>query len=1046
MNNSYPVTGTLISASAGTGKTYQLALRFVALLCLGVDPTSIVALTFTRKAAGEFRDRILSRLAEGASSPEGAVNLANAVLDLWRGKNGIPALLPEGKNIDDMIAGTPMKSAANRQHFFCQLLKEMVGCFSRLQLCTMDSFFTKLVNLHATELGIGAPGIITEGAEREARELAIRDLCRRIETGDDDSIRDFWEDYDTAVSSTKTDTVAELRELIAKYHGIYLQNKDDEPWKQPLPDIPENEIRPLHPKEINSVEEKIAALCADKEMRLGLKPDQIRNITMKVRNADFSSREKIMEAINARANQDQPLAQMARELFHRERLDSLYHVRRGTCAVFALMKRFEECYEREVRSRGLFSNDDYTRKAMQLINRNEAANDLTFRLDGEIKHWMLDEFQDTSRMQWMTLKPLLENNVANCGDVDRSIFIVGDDKQSIYGWRNATPEIFQSLQTDNSELGQHLRKAQLTVNRRSVQEVLDFANHVFSREEDRSQWPPAEAYNKSEHGYVSMKRLPSGGGMEDMDEAISEIIGELPIRNKRMSIGILCRDNSTCEEIYQLLRSRYPELPTILINDIPIGTDSPLGQTLRALFKWLAHPIDTYCRSVVAASPLKAYAEGERRDLLLHMIEEQGVASLLTDIEQHLRSQGTVLSDFHSERLRDWMTAAGQFDAAGGGTLDDWLRFIEEQKRKENPPRGCVQISTMHKSKGLEYDAVILPYKSGDPGFDILSGEQPSITQNKIAVITRRAENTPESGLSNLLLPLSRRSERGSSSSASKKEPRLLFCEASRELQKMRETEEDKIITDSKNLLYVSLTRARYATYILLKDSSAKVREKDTGVVEAMYETPGGNPRWYEEIDFEERLETASSERGPLPKGVQRRKRCMPSAHEEEPKHRRNRGHGVDRTEALAFGTRVHACMEQVLCWEGETAAPAWYREPGDEAEQAAARALQTPAIRAFFELTPGDCAFNEQPLESVTDREWTSGVIDRFVVRADGRVQIIDYKTDADPSGLDRYREQMNCYRRMLASALNRPESDVSVTLISIPRTGEPSIIPLIE
>ncbi|MGN1310086.1 MAG: UvrD-helicase domain-containing protein, partial [Akkermansia sp.] len=474
MKNSYPVTGTLISASAGTGKTYQLALRFVALLCLGVDPTSIVALTFTRKAAGEFRDRILSRLAEGASSPEGAVNLANAVLDLWRGKNGIPALLPEGKNIDDMIAGTPMKRAANRQHFFCQLLKEMVGCFSRLQLCTMDSFFTKLVNLHATELGIGAPGIITEGAEREARELAIRDLCRRIETGDDDSIRDFWEDYDTAVSSTKTDTVAELRELIAKYHGIYLQNKDDEPWKQPLPDIPENEIRPLHPKEINSVEEKIAALCADKEMRLGLKMDQIRNITMKVRNADFSSREKIMEAINARANQDQPLAQMARELFHRERLDSLYHVRRGTCAVFALMKRFEECYEREVRSRGLFSNDDYTRKAMQLINRNEAANDLTFRLDGEIKHWMLDEFQDTSRMQWMTLKPLLENNVANCGDVDRSIFIVGDDKQSIYGWRNATPEIFQSLQTDNSELGQHLRKAQLTVNRRSVQEVLDF--------------------------------------------------------------------------------------------------------------------------------------------------------------------------------------------------------------------------------------------------------------------------------------------------------------------------------------------------------------------------------------------------------------------------------------------------------------------------------------------------------------------------------------------------------------------------------------------
>ena len=82
METSYRVTGTLISASAGTGKTYQLALRFVALLCLGVDAASIVALTFTRKAAGEFRDRILSRLAEGAESPDKANALAEAVRGL----------------------------------------------------------------------------------------------------------------------------------------------------------------------------------------------------------------------------------------------------------------------------------------------------------------------------------------------------------------------------------------------------------------------------------------------------------------------------------------------------------------------------------------------------------------------------------------------------------------------------------------------------------------------------------------------------------------------------------------------------------------------------------------------------------------------------------------------------------------------------------------------------------------------------------------------------------------------------------------------------
>lgn len=1050
METSYRVTGTLISASAGTGKTYQLALRFVALLCLGVDAASIVALTFTRKAAGEFRDRILSRLAEGAESPDKANALAEAVRGLWNGESSLPALLPEGTDTE----GTPMGRAENLQQYFCGLLKKMVDRFSQLRLCTMDSFFTQLVNLHAEDLGTGPPSVIMGAAEQEAREHAILALCREIEEEGDESVRRFLDNFRAASPKSPVDPVGTIRELLSEYHDLYLRNRDEQPWNNLPTDLPEESIRPLTSEELDRFEEEIAALCDRKEERLGLKEASVRNITAKVREHKFDkTRDTVIKAIGKKENRKKPLAQIVNKLYKRERLDALYHAQQQTRAIFALIERFEQCYGREVRSRGLFTTNDYTQKAMQLIRESDSLNDLTFRLDNKIMHWMLDEFQDTSRMQWMALSPILKNIVDQQENPeqkagDHSIFIVGDDKQSIYGWRNATPEIFRRLRSGNTPLSAYLQKAQLTINRRSTQEVLDFANLVFAKE-DRRYWPQAEAYNKKQHGYVCMRRLAKGStGKEALWERTVDIVSKLPIREKRMSVGILCRGNSECEAIYRLLRSRCPELPSILINDILIGTDSPLGQTLRALFKWLGHPLDTYCQSVVNASPLHDYATEEQYRRMLALVEEQGYAALMSDIARHLRDRNVRPSTFQSERLRDWLTAAAQFDADGGGTIDEWLDFIEQLTRKENPPRACVQISTMHKSKGLEYDVVILPFKSGTR---IGYPESKDVSPDDINVITGRAGNDPESGLSNLFIPPA--------------DTKLLFCKASPELGFMLQEEIEKHVTDNKNLLYVALTRARYATYIFLDDAYKKSESaltdesnhkrlqmaiEDPEVQEAMeqddevlmYETPGGNREWYRDIDFEDRTEAEAAERGPLPVSVPRRRRLRPSSHEEAPAGTENKGHGGDRTEALAFGTRVHACLEQVLSWQGEDAAPAWYREPGDEAEQAAARALRVPAIRAFFELAPGDCAFNEQPLESVAGQEWTSGVIDRFVLRADGRVQILDYKTDANPAGLDRYREQMNCYRRMLAAALDRPEESVSVTLVSVPRTGEPSVI----
>ena len=185
----YHTTSTRIEASAGTGKTYQLASRYIALLMLGVDPKTIVALTFTRKAAGEFRNRILHALAEGACDVRDDKTqrnvLASRIWQVWSGleqsqkdtwtesANNIP-LLPAttpivklaaslGKYPEDLYASPDgaelreyLKLPEQSPREFARLLRTMVMAMSDLELSTIDSFFNTLVCGNCLELGVNS--------------------------------------------------------------------------------------------------------------------------------------------------------------------------------------------------------------------------------------------------------------------------------------------------------------------------------------------------------------------------------------------------------------------------------------------------------------------------------------------------------------------------------------------------------------------------------------------------------------------------------------------------------------------------------------------------------------------------------------------------------------------------------------------------------------------------------------------------------------------------------------------------------------------------
>lgn len=154
------VTSSLIAASAGTGKTYKLAARFISLLALGVPPTVMIALTFTRKAAQEFQERIIRELAAGAADDAGAEKLAQMVRETWK------SLCP---------VATEQEHPLNRLRFGV-LLREVVNAMSRLHLSTLDSFFQMLVSMGRSDLGLSSIALVTDNALTQARQKALSAL------------------------------------------------------------------------------------------------------------------------------------------------------------------------------------------------------------------------------------------------------------------------------------------------------------------------------------------------------------------------------------------------------------------------------------------------------------------------------------------------------------------------------------------------------------------------------------------------------------------------------------------------------------------------------------------------------------------------------------------------------------------------------------------------------------------------------------------------------------------------------------------------------
>lgn len=479
----------VVRAAAGTGKTWLLTGRIVRFLLQGVRPGSILAITFTQKAAKEIQGRVMERLR------------ALATID--------------DANMDRQLDELALRDPESRQRAR-RLYEDILLGDQRLRACTFHAFCQDLLRRFPLEAGI-IPGFeLLENTgeldaeawavlEREARTGAgpvadaletLLDACdglANLRQALNDFLQhrsDWW-----AYTETSADPLAEAVAHLDRALQIPAIDPLDAPqiteWLARYSGLLDCHRTDTHAGYIDAIARALAPGISIDERRALLTP-----VFLKVdgdprspsaRLRDLLGAERVQEFDRVRENLIGALRLSHDAARKRETL-------RASRAWYSCGQQLLFHYQRLKQERNLLDFSDLEWKAYQLLNRSEHAEWVQYKLDQRIDHLLVDEFQDTNPTQWRLLLPLLEEMAAGDGMRDRSVFLVGDEKQSIYRFRRAQPALFSVAQrwlADRlrAETGSQARSY------RSSPAIVAFVNLVFDRHEAASPLPGYETHH-----------------------------------------------------------------------------------------------------------------------------------------------------------------------------------------------------------------------------------------------------------------------------------------------------------------------------------------------------------------------------------------------------------------------------------------------------------------------------------------------------------------------------------------------------------------------
>lgn len=750
---------TVYRASAGSGKTFTLAVKYIELLIERPENyRSILAVTFTNKATNEMKLRILSQLYGLAKGLPDSEDYARAIENSFRSR---------GKTVSRKQIMTNAAVA----------LRYLLHNYNYFRIQTIDAFFQQVTRNMAKELNLNANFKLSLN-DRQVEEKAVDEMIEQLLPKSD--VMKWILDYisDNISQDLSWNVIGAIKEFgLTIYKDVYKEHEDElnRIFSNPtfFKDF-ETKMRSIMSKSEKFYTEVYSSFCETlsshgveiSDFKNGSRGacgyfikygKGIREMSRKKDDDHFNkTAQNACESTSAWVKKQdvgtsvEQAAEALRKLMNEaedKRKEYLGNYKSAAKTIEHISKlRLLGSISDKVDEANALANRFPLSATQMLLNSMIGNSDAPFvyeKIGTQIRHIMIDEFQDTSIAQWKNFKVLLNDCLAQ----RTTSLIVGDVKQSIYRWRNSDWRLLNGISKEFSD--KEIGQTTLDTNYRSEANIINFNNVFFEKAaaiefgELNDRFPGiGEIYSGSNiiqkipddkrrqpRGYVEIALLDKQDYRDNTLARTADIVKDLLARGVRQkSIAILTRTNSNITTVGEYLMNELPSVNLVSDEAFVLGASLAVNTIITAM-RVLSNEGDLLAKATLARYALllgghedtatdifrnignldallpKAFCKAERQLLLTKPVYELaetiysifGLASVREEtayVCKFFDTLATFLSDYPA-------------------TLKDVLREWDENmcsKAIESDDVEGIRLITIHKSKGLEYDNVIIPF------------------------------------------------------------------------------------------------------------------------------------------------------------------------------------------------------------------------------------------------------------------------------------------------------------------------------------------------
>ena len=624
------IKNLVLKASAGTGKTYRLSLEYIVALCKkgdieAIDYKNILVMTFTRKATAEIKEGILNKLSEFMEIYEISKNselpiieaISNSKLIDDKKKNNYLNLIESIKNIEPNLVVDN-----NFLENLSKIYKEIIKNKEKLKVYTIDAFFNIIFkNIVTNLMKIKSYTMLDE----EDNSIYYKKVLENI--FNNEKLFNDFKNFFTENSEKNIDNYISIiqRLISSRWKYILSLNDNPKPTKKEKFNITKSSIEIL--REIFSYIENDCkkdlddVLKTDYKKYIGKTEETQKEflfkdfkLLFKDGTAGFiyngnklkkASDAEHKEYINARHEELREI--LSKEIFNEVLIPYEEKIFELSSEIYSLYDSFK------IRDKKFTFSDIAIYTYMAIFNKNNALRDengltdIFFEtLDMNIEAIFIDEFQDTSILQWKILYEFTKKA--------KTVICVGDEKQSIYGWRDGEKRLFENLETILEA-----KKDSLDKSYRSDRNIVSYCNQFFKAIEKIEDWKfPISEVNSKNDGYVKAICIKDLQDKIEDDEQKKELnintvlLQELKNFEPYDNVAIIARTNAELSEIANLLEDE--KIPYILNNEKNISEYSGIFECFE-LLKYLVYENELALFNFIS-SPLSNFGTAEIEILL----------------------------------------------------------------------------------------------------------------------------------------------------------------------------------------------------------------------------------------------------------------------------------------------------------------------------------------------------------------------------------------------------------------------------------------------